>query len=84
MIDSVGKVRWVDDIVSGLKLLGGEASLHEIYKTVERIRFSNARTIPRTFEATIRRTIEDHSSDSEIFKGEDIFRKFSRGRWALR
>lgn len=79
-----GKTRWVDDVRLALHQIGGVASLHQIYRKVEEIRHSAGRSVPKTLEATIRRTIEDHSSDSENFRGADVFEKVSRGEWALR
>jgi hypothetical protein len=80
----MGKVRWVDDVQLALRALGGSASLHTIYKEVGRRRREGNRSLPRTLEATVRRTLEDHSSDSANFKGEDLFANVGRGEWALR
>ena len=80
-----GKMRWVDDVRTALVMLGGEADLEGIYRRVKDIRVSGGRSTPRTLDATVRRTIEDHSSDSENFRSNgDFFAKVSRGRWALR
>jgi hypothetical protein len=79
-----GKMRWVDDIVTALKRLGGEASLDEIYRTTKAIRQSAGRSLPRTFEAVVRRTLEDHSSDSANYRAENLFKLIGRGTWALR
>lgn len=84
MIATLGKTRWVDDVRAALLKLGGSASLHQIYSTVEEIRSSAGRSVPKSLDATVRRTIEDHSSDSDNFRGADIFRKVARGEWALR
>ena len=81
---TMGKIRWVDDIKAALIELGGEATLQEIYKKVKDIRLRSGRSWTAAAEATIRRTIEDHSSDSENFRGDDIFKKIGRGKWALR
>ncbi|MCD1620305.1 hypothetical protein ACFSDD_06940 [Salipiger marinus] len=80
----VGRVRWVDDVELALELLGGVASLHQIYGKVEELRRQGGRSLPPTLQATIRRTIEDHSSDSDNFRGVDLFVKHSRGEWGLR
>jgi hypothetical protein len=82
--EASGKVRWVDDVVAALRRLGGTADLHEIYRVTQGIRSIAGRTLPRTLEATIRRTLEDHSSDSANFRGTNLFRLVGRGRWALR
>lgn len=80
----MGKIRWVDDVRTALDALGGKASLHRIYREVERIRKAGERSVPKTLEATIRRTLEDHSSDSANFRGADLFANVGRGEWALR
>lgn len=79
-----GKMRWVDDIVMALKRLGGEASLDEIYRTTKAIRQAAGRSVTPQWQATIRRTLEDHSSDSANFRAENLFRIAGRGIWALR
>ena len=81
---SMGKIRWVDDVRTALVALGGRASLYSIYREVERIRKAGERSVPKTLEATIRRTLEDHSSDSANFRGADLFANVGRGEWALR
>lgn len=80
----IGKIRWVDDVQASLEQLGGTASLHQIYKSVESRRRDGGRSVPKTLDATIRRTLEDHSSDSANFRGADLFAKVGRGRWAIR
>jgi hypothetical protein len=84
----LGKIRWVDDVVTALRKLGGEASLHQIYQTVERLRKSAGRSCPKTLEATVRRTLENHSSDSgNWLERADIFQMpygKHKGVWALR
>jgi hypothetical protein len=77
-------MRWVDDIVTALKRLGGEASLDEIYRTTKAIRQAAGRSVTPQWQATIRRTLEDHSSDSANFRAENLFRIANRGIWALR
>ncbi len=80
----MGKIRWVDDIRAVLNDLGGRASLHQIYKAVELRRKEGGRSLPRTLEAVVRRTLEDHSSDSANFRAADLFQLVGRGEWALR
>jgi hypothetical protein len=81
------KIRWCDDVKSALTRLRGRASLHSIYREVEKIRLENGRSVPPSLEATVRRTLEDFSSDSENFRGEDWFKiaeSKGSGIWALR
>ncbi len=80
---------WRTDIETALHRIdrGEGASLHEIYKTAEEIRKAKGRSVPPSLEATIRRTLEDNSSDSENFRGVDIFYMAEGkggGRWGLR
>lgn len=88
--ETMGKIRWIDDVRIALRDLGGRASLSRIYKEVEQRRRDGGRSVPISIEATIRRTIEDHSSNSDNFKGVhpgdrlDIFTNVGRGEWALR
>lgn len=82
---SRGKIRWVDDVCDALQLIGGEADLPEIYRMVQDIRRTEGRSLPESLEATVRQTIEAHSSDSENYEErEDYFEHVSRGRWRLR
>jgi hypothetical protein len=68
-----GDGTWRDDVRSALQRLGGRASLFRIYKEVKAIRSAAGRSIPPSLEATVRRTLEDHSSDSENYRGQDLF-----------
>ena len=82
------KVLWRDDIIDALGRLGGEADLHEIYRTVTEIRQKAGRSLPASVDAVIRRELENNSSDSESFTGHrNLFRSVNGiggGRWALR
>lgn len=79
---------WRDDVRIALVALGGRASLNKIYNEVEKIRMEAGRSVPRTLQATIRRTLEDHSSDSQNYRGTfDLFfmpEGKGEGIWALR
>jgi len=81
---SMGKIRWVDDVRFALQSLGGQGTLHNIYKRVEKRRQEGGRSTPKTLEAIIRRTLEDHSSDSANFRGVDLFQLLGRGEWGIR
>jgi len=77
---------WVNDIIEALNILGGDAKYSDIYKETKKIRSSKERSWPQSAKATIRRTVEDHSSDSIIFKGKNVFYSISglgKGRWGL-
>jgi hypothetical protein len=85
--ESVRDATWRDDVRTALERLGGQAPLHRIYREVELIRKPAGRSVPSSLEATIRRTLEDHSSDSENFRGADLFSMpegKGAGIWALR
>jgi len=75
---------WRDDITQALTNLGGAATLDQVYAEILRIRPGPH---PASLEAIIRRTLEEHSSDSASFRGPDLFRSvdgLGRGRWGLR
>jgi hypothetical protein len=84
--------RWLDDIVRALENRGGVAPLSDIYEELRLIRPDLATTSPELgyWQATVRRTIETHSSDSQNFHGRaesDIFcsvEGIGQGVWGLR
>lgn len=75
---------WINDIVSAFIALGGTAHLSEVYAYIEK----NRSNLSLTWKATVRRTIENYSSDSEAFLGkEDLFYSVNGvrdGMWGLR
>ncbi len=73
MKTQMGKIRWVDDVVSALENLGGRARLGAIYEEVSRIRKLGGRSVPRSLEATVRRTLEDFCDESDNFRGINLF-----------
>ena len=72
---------WVVDIVQALTNLGGEAHRKQIIEEVKQIR---TEPLPARLEETVQRTIQNHSSDSKGFKGNDLFQKMGDGFWKLR
>lgn len=82
------KRKWIDDVFDGLAALGGKGYYAEIYPSVKETRLRNGFRIPRSFEAIIRREIENHSSDSEVYLGKrDLFtatKGLGAGYWAIR
>ena len=75
---------WSEDIEVAMENLGGIASLSDIYAEVKKVREG---PYPSSFTATIRGTIENNSSDSAKFKGNDIFfsvKGLGSGVWGLR
>ena len=77
---------WKEDIVQALKNLGGKAHLSAIYKEVERIRGKD--NLNPTWDRTVQRELESHSSDSDAYlKKEDLFYMAEgkgKGVWGLR
>lgn len=82
--EMLGKVRWVDDIVAVLRDFSGSATLTDIYDAVRIRRKREGRSLTREYKATVRRTLEDHSSDSANYRAADLFKLVDRGVWALR
>lgn len=79
---------WRSDVRKALEQLGGRASLRRIYRETSKIRRAAGRSLPQSFDATVRRTLEEHSSDSLVFRGiHDLFwmpEGKGAGVWALR
>lgn len=78
-------MRWKDEIVNALKALGGIASYHDIYNQIQ---LTTSRNLTSEWQATIRREIENHSSESNNYRGgDDTFypvEGIGRGIWGLR
>lgn len=75
---------WLDDISSALANLGGIAHYDTLYPEVKKIRPG---TLPESWKQIIQRTIQDHSADSDGFKGNNVFysvKGIGSGVWGLR
>lgn len=73
----------LETVVQALKNLGGKAMYREIYLEYEII---TQKKLTHGQKAGIRKCIEDHSADSDNFKGKDIFYSVEgkgRGYWGL-
>lgn len=77
--DRASRVTWTDDIEAGLRNLGGEAHLSDIYRTVKKIRKEAGRSTPGSSDAIIRRCLEFHSRDSDVFNGVERFVMLEKG-----
>jgi hypothetical protein len=79
---------WATDLAEVLLARGGKARLQQIYDDVEKLRRAAGRSLPKSIEATVRRTLENHSSDSHNYRGgADLFcmpEGKGAGIWALR
>lgn len=75
---------WKDDIATALTALDGRGSLAEIYASIARVR----QPLRGEWKATVRGTLERHSSDSENYRGgDDLFCSIGgigSGEWGLR
>ena len=70
--------------IQTLTNLGGEASYSDIYEEYEKV---VGHSITKNQQAGIRACIERNSSDSDVFKGNDIFYSVygkGKGYWGLR
>lgn len=65
---------------------GGTASLKQIYDDVleQEPTILTKYKSRETFEASIRKVIEDHSFDSQNFKGIDVFKHVNSGVWGIK
>jgi hypothetical protein len=82
------EMTWRSDVRKALEKLGNRSSLGGIYAETMRIRRASGRSVPQAFEAVVRRTLEEHSSDSLVYRGgPDLFcmpEGKGAGVWALR
>ncbi len=75
---------WREHIETALANLGGVAPLEELYREIKRVRASTA---PDSWKTIVRRIILDHSSDSDGYRGPDLFypvESIGSGVWGLR
>lgn len=79
---------WLEDITNALRHLGGTAYYADLYHEIENCRESE---LPPTWRQIVRRTIQNHSSDSHAFSrnssGQDLFftvEGIGKGIWGLR
>ena len=77
------KMTWLTDIIRGLRSLGGEASLPELYGWIERNRQMQ---LPPNFKSAIRAMLQSYCGSSSQYKPQNpsLFANPSRGWWALR
>lgn len=75
---------WLSDISLALANLGGIAHYDTLYSEVRKVRSG---TLPRSWKQIVQRTIQDHSADSDGFKGNNVFysvKGIGSGVWGLR
>ncbi len=76
---------WKEEIISAFEALEGIASYSQLYQYIET---HTTRNLSREWKATVRREVENHSSDSDNFTHmDDVFYSVSglgRGVWGLR
>jgi hypothetical protein len=79
-------MRWADWICKAMRNLGGTATYDELYAELRRIR---PPPFSADWKATVRQTVERHSSDSENYRegNENLFYSvggIGSGHWGLR
>lgn len=78
---------WAEDLVQYFRDLGGEAHYSDLYKHIEA---NPRRALGKEWQAVVRRTIEEHSSDTTVWPKRrlpDLFYSvdgLGGGKWALR
>ena len=77
--------RWVDDLVTTYKQLGGKAPHLLVYRGMEKLRRVAGRSWPFNAHEAIRQTLQAHNAESPQYHGgDDLFRMVRRGLWRLR
>jgi hypothetical protein len=77
-------MKWVDEIINAVEVLGGVAQYSDIYEYIEA---NTTRNLSEHWQASVRAIIEDHSSDAQFRTGVDLFYSASgigNGVWGLR
>lgn len=76
-------MQWVDEIYDAYSALGGAARHSDLYEFIER---TTTRELTEHWRASVRRTIQQHSSDTESYVEaySDCFKHIGSGFWALR
>ncbi|MBC8492793.1 MAG: HNH endonuclease [Chloroflexi bacterium] len=64
---------WLEDIITALENLGGQAHLSDIYNEVARIRIRSGKPLPKLWQGTMRRKILNHAPASAGYTGTAIF-----------
>lgn len=79
---------WIDSIVEAFQALGGDSDYDSLYNTVRIIRENKGLSVTNKYKNTIRRAIQEYSSDSDSFKHRaNIFVSVGgkgSGHWGLR
>lgn len=77
-------MQWVDYIVQAMEALGGYASYSDLYRKIREIR---PEPFTPAWQASVRQIVESNSSDSNNFRGRDVFYSVNgigSGIWGLR
>lgn len=61
---------WLEEIVSAFETLGGVVSYDQLYRYIEA---NTSRQLTKAWKATVRREVENHSTDSENYRVVKIF-----------
>lgn len=78
-------MNFLERVIASTEALGGVSRLKDIYFVYRQI--TNPEEISNSVESVIRARIEENSKDSDVFKGEDIFRTLygkGKGVWYLK
>lgn len=77
--------RWVDDLVTVYRELGGCGLDSGVYRRMKQLRQSSGRSWPTNAHSAIRQTRQAHDAESPQYRGgADLFRIVRRGQWRLK
>ena len=76
-------MHWFTDILLGLRSLGGEADLPDLYHWLELNRLGE---FPLNWKSVVRASLQAYCSESKQYRAgnPDVFQRTGRGRWAIR
>jgi hypothetical protein len=73
---------WLEKIVKALQMLGGEASLPDIYDQIQK---NSQSPLPASWRSTVRQQLQYHDPDSRHYQRKQaLFFHSARAKWGLR
>ena len=77
--------RWVDDLVTIYRQLGGQAPHSVVYPKMKDLRQAAGRSWPKHAKDAIRQVLQAHCAESRWYRGgPNLFRMIRRGLWGLK
>ncbi len=80
-IKSTSNISWKDEVINAFKMLGGTASLNQIYNYIEKY---TSKKLTKEWKGTVRKSIYYYCDERDLFIGKDnLYRSLSDSRYQL-